>query len=96
MDPQLQSELFKQFYSFFIEITGEIITKDVVWYLYKEKVKSESCAVCNIRLITDDHCRISDCSHEFHADCIARYCDRVEDKCPICKTEVKDKIIFPK
>lgn len=73
------------------------VTENIIWYSYKENSEgtTEKCAVCNIKLITGDQCRISDCIHEFHAECIARYCDRVENKCPTCKTEVLNKIKLP-
>lgn len=70
----------------------DIFTKDKIWYEYKETENLESCAVCKIKLCTGDRCRFSDCTHNYHADCIARYCDRVENKCPICKTEILDKL----
>lgn len=65
--------------------------KDIIWFDYREN-KDEKCGVCNIKLIPGDRCIISDCEHNFHIDCINRYCIRVENKCPICKTEIKNKL----
>ena len=79
----------------FLRVAFETITKDIVWYEYEESDIVEQCAVCNIKLITGDCCRISDCTHNFHAECIARYCDRIENRCPTCKTEVLEKIKLP-
>ena len=69
-----------------------LFSKNIIWYYYQESREIEKCVVCNIKLLTGDKCRISDCEHEFHADCIARYSDRVENCCPICKTEIKPKL----
>lgn len=87
MDPDI-----KQLIKVITHVGIDILTKDKVWYSYEEKDKIENCAVCKIRLCTGDKCRFSDCDHNYHTDCIARYCDRVENKCPICKTEVLDKL----
>lgn len=69
------------------------VTENIVWYKYEQTEQEEKCVVCNVPLKTGDQCRISDCEHNFHANCIARYCDRVEENCPVCKTPVQDKFL---
>lgn len=69
------------------------VTKGIIWFRYEEKEGvTESCVICNKILANGDMCRISDCTHNFHNKCIVSYCNIVEEKCPICKTEVRDRL----
>lgn len=67
----------------------EFMTENVIWFEYSESDKPKSCSVCKIGLRNGDRCRISNCEHQAHAECMARYIDRVEPKCPICGINAK-------
>ena len=82
MDPTM-TLMLETFAACFIEC----VTKDLVWFAYKESALAESCVVCNLPLKTGDKCRKSSCVHNYHADCIVRYMERVEAVCPACKTD---------
>jgi hypothetical protein len=86
------NDIFKYGITKFFESACEVLSNNIIWFYYKEKSIEEKCAVCNIKLINNDKCRISDCDHNFHADCIARYCDRVKNCCPVCNKTIESKL----
>ena len=76
---------------------AEHFTENISWFKYIENEQGDKkhCAICQIPLVTGDKCHVSDCSHQFHADCMARYINRVDARCLICKTAVRQKIKLP-
>jgi hypothetical protein len=94
---QFVEELIKKdLLAYSMKMLGEgmcmYFSRNLLWYEYEANDKEYQCGVCKIKLLNGDKCGISDCEHKFHADCIARYYDRVENKCPICQTEIQDKL----
>jgi hypothetical protein len=73
----IKSYMMKSMMEAFVMWAG----KDILWYEYKEEEQVTHCGVCNIPLKKDDKSRPFDCEHVFHADCICRYSDRVENCC---------------
>lgn len=81
--------------SFLVSIINTFMTeisKGVINEVYKESDIIEKCVVCDLKLVNGDLCRISDCKHNFHAECIVRYCKLIKNKCPVCDTEILDKL----
>ncbi len=77
------------------KVATDFMTENVIWYEYVDPGIKKFCSVCKLELRTGDRCRVEDCDHTAHAECIARYMDRVEKKCPVCKTEIQNKIKLP-
>lgn len=66
------------------------------WYKWKKTPQNHGmeCRICNLPFWTDDKVRDLNpgCSHIFHFDCIYRYVQRKDVKCPTCKARIKPKI----
>lgn len=52
------------------------------------------CGICNIVFWNGDKTRdlLPSCKHTFHIECIYRYVQRKDKKCPICAMPIKPKI----
>lgn len=59
----------------------ELIQEGRIWFKYTGE--PVPCIVCKVPIYPNDQCRILKCPHLGHADCLARYSDRVKSVCPV-------------
>ena len=63
------------------------VDQDLVSFLEKG---GEECCVCRQRYIIGEEICLTECFHQFHAACLAKWLEQegAEDRCPICRESI--------
>lgn len=70
-----------------------VINKESIEQLntyYLEKDLDINCVICMCNQLSTEKVIELDCNHIFHCDCITKYLEKYNNKCPICRKEAGD------
>jgi hypothetical protein len=72
------------------EVSFKQSKKNAGLFTYKKKIgEQEKCSICLEFFEEGDPLKTLPCFHKFHGECIKRWLDADNKKCPVCNEEVK-------